>query len=128
MKFLLRFGRPVAGVFVAALLCVLAAPSISYATTLLHDDFSDGNNFGWTTTLGEWDATSGYNEATGLDGGWAYTYAGNASWDNYTFDVDITFGTGNTEFIVAVRVDPTSLPGLVGGRQYYLSVDGGQNF
>lgn len=109
--------------------------SLSYSFTsdtdgiiLFMDDFNDGNNLGWTTTLGEWDATLGYNDATGLyNGRWAYTYAGNASWNNYTLDVDITFGTGNTEFIIAVRVDPSSSPDLVGGRQYYLSVDGDNN-
>ncbi|MBI1927668.1 hypothetical protein HYR99_25925, partial [Candidatus Poribacteria bacterium] len=59
-----------------------------------------------------------------LSGNQAYTYAGDPLWTDYTFDVDITFGTGTTEFYVAVRADPTSPLRVDGGRQYYLSVDG----
>ena len=84
---------------------------------------NDGDNIGWTTTIGNWGVLSGHNEATGLSGKQAYTYAGNPLWTDYTFDVDITFGTSITEFYVAVRADPTSILRVDGGRQYLLSVD-----
>ena len=94
--------------------------------TLFQDDFNDGDNDGWTTTVGAWDASAGYNQVTGLEwvvGPNAYTFAGDPLWTDYTFDVDITFGTGITEFYTAVRVDPTSWPHPDGGKQYLLSLD-----
>lgn len=97
-------------------------------TTLFQDDFSDGDNIGWTTTVGDWSVVSQQNEVKGttsmLGTQMAYTYAGDSTWTEYTLYVDITFGTADTEFYVGVRVDPTSFPTPGGGRQYYLSVDG----
>ncbi len=97
-------------------------------TIVLQDDFSDGDHEGWTTVLGTWDASFGYMEAVGLEYvvelPYAYTYTGNPTWRDYTFEIDITFGTGNREYYVAVRVDPTSSLTPDRGRQYLLSVDG----
>jgi hypothetical protein len=91
--------------------------------TLFEDDFSYGNNDGWTTTVGGWAVDTGHNAIQNIVGR-AYTYAGDSNWEDYTFDVDITCGTGTTEFYVAVRVDPNSSPTSNDGIQYCLSVDG----
>jgi len=95
---------------------------------LFEDNFDGGDNYGWITTLGAWDASSGKNVVIGTDPlcgtQMAYTYAGEPSWKDYTFESDITFGTGDTEFYLAVRANPDSSLSPGGGEQYYLSVDG----
>ena len=98
------------------------------STDLFQDDFNDGDNNGWTITSGDWVASTGRNEAITMRDqiGFltAYTYAGDPAWEDYTFEVDITFGTGRTEFFVAVRAEPNASLGPFIGKQYYLSVDG----
>ncbi len=98
---------------------------------LFKDDFSDGDNDGWTITRGDWDASAGHNEAITISDEHgeetAYAYAGDPAWKDYIFEADVTFGTGKTEFFVAVRAEPNSLLGPKVGKQYYLSVDGDNN-
>jgi len=105
-----------------------------FATTLLYDDFEDGNNDGWTTTVGSWDVQSGVNRNTGLfnykgdPGGYAYTYAGDPLWADYLYSVDVTFGTNVTEFYVGVRADINSVTNdPVGGNQYLVSLSAHDN-
>ncbi len=102
----------------------------THAGTVFHDDFDNGNDDGWTTTFGTWDPSPGWMEVVELEpapplgGDHVYAYAGDATWTDYTYDLDLTFGTGITEFYVAFRANPlTVLSGGV-GEQYVISVDG----
>jgi len=58
------------------------------ATTLLFDDFNDGNDDGWTQQLGTWSAATGqYTTVTPDDD--FYAVRGNSSWSNYILEADI---------------------------------------
>ena len=109
---------------------VLASGPTIYAGTLLQDDFDDGNDDGWTTTFGTWDPSPGWMEVAGFEPAppvgvlYVYAFAGDAAWTDYSFDVDITFGTGSTEFYVSLRANPMSVLGPDSGEQYMVSVDG----
>ena len=105
---------------------VLASGPTIYAGTLFQDDFDDGNDDGWTTTFGTWDPSPGWMEVVELDPHpfLVYAYAGDVIWTDYTYDVDITFGTGITEFYVGFRANPLTVLSPGAGEQYSISVDG----
>ncbi len=113
-----------------AVVAFLVVAANAYAGTIFDDDFDNGNDDGWTTTFGTWDPSPGWMEVAGLGPappqGWlsVYAFAGDVAWANYIYDVDITFGTGITEFYVAFRANPLSVLATDGGEQYLVSVDG----
>ncbi len=105
-----------------------AATSAASATDiLLEDNFDDGDNQGWTSTLGSWSAQGGTNGVEALQN-WrghdlAYTYAGSSTWTDFDIEVDIHFGEGSSAVYVAFRADPLTPLTPDGGNQYLVSVD-----
>ncbi|GAA3209428.1 family 16 glycoside hydrolase [Actinocorallia longicatena] len=53
-------------------------------TTLLADDFSDGDAAGWTTTGGTWTVSAGAYSQSSTAAGESLSTTGSSSWTNYT--------------------------------------------
>lgn len=79
----------------AAFLCGLLASITGIAfgnTTVLLDDFNDGDFAGWTVVKGAWTITNGklvgHETWPNLD---AYIYAGDTNWSDMVFEADVLF-------------------------------------
>ncbi|MDA3923337.1 MAG: hypothetical protein PF904_01395 [Kiritimatiellae bacterium] len=77
------------------------------------DDFSDGNDDGWTATANTWSAVTGAY-VNGHNAGTAISYAGDASWRDYAASADLVFSYAWKQAGIMARYNGT------GG--YYLKI------
>jgi hypothetical protein len=76
---------------------------------LFHDDFDDGNADGWEVSGGgSWSVVNNeyvveMGEGTGLEG---MAVAGDPTWDNFVYEVDIRGEVGVDKLLMARYVDP----------------------
>jgi uncharacterized protein len=69
------------------------ASETTQTAALFYDDFEDGNDNGWTQETGSWsvvtdDGSKRYQQGTYSTSQYR-THAGNTSWDDYSFEVDV---------------------------------------
>ncbi len=75
--------------------------TVTVSAFLLYDDFSDGNDNGWTRGSGQWSVQNGsyVNTAQGGDGN-SFSYAGETAWSDITYTVDVTPTSGHNQWVL----------------------------
>jgi hypothetical protein len=75
--------------------------NFTYQSSLLEEDFDDGTADGWTEGAGTWSVSSGVYTNTAQSGaGNSYSYAGDATWSDYTYEVDVTPTSGSNQWLI----------------------------
>lgn len=81
--------------FASILIIPLLSPKNVLGSVLLQDDFNDGNDDGWNVIRGNWEVLDGqYGTTVESSFSLAETQAGDYSWSDYEFEVDLTVITG----------------------------------
>ncbi|MBD3242556.1 MAG: hypothetical protein GF331_18345 [Chitinivibrionales bacterium] len=75
--------------------------AITVSAFLLHDDFNDGNDDGWTRGQGQWAVQNGayVNTAQGADGN-SFSYAGDSTWTDITYTLVVTPTSGGNQWVL----------------------------
>ncbi|HUS52223.1 MAG TPA: hypothetical protein VMX77_02025, partial [Candidatus Bathyarchaeia archaeon] len=86
---------PLLVLFASILIISLLSPKDVLGSILLQDDFNDGNDDGWNIIRGNWEVVDGqYGTTVENSFSLAETQAGDYSWSDYEFEVDLTVITG----------------------------------
>lgn len=78
-----------------------ATAEVTVSAFLFQDDFSDGNDDGWTRGHGTWAVQSQAYVNTSQDAsGNSFSYAGSTDWTDITYTIDVTPTSGSTQWVL----------------------------
>lgn len=90
--------------FCMLMLVAVAPPAAAQATVLLFDDFDDGDALGWTQLDGNFQVVDGiYEISSAAHCQDARAIAGQASWTDYSIDVDFKYGASHLPILFRVE-------------------------